>query len=386
MRIAIFSWETLHSIQVGGVAVVVTEQAASLVRKGHEVHVFTRCGHGQGHYDYIDGVHYHRCHFNLNPDFVDEINDMCHSFVYHFFETQKFTGWFDVVHAHDWLTSNAMVWIKETEPYKKAVLNVHSTEYGRCGNNFWGGQSARIRDHERHGTYCADKVLVVSNAIKNEIMWMYNVPEQKIRVVHNGINHNPYNCWIDPGPIKSNYGIGLYDPTVLFVGRMAYQKGPDLLVEAIPMILTYHPNTKFIFVGDGEIFGDVVNKAHQLKVEHATRFLRHRNGVELINLYKLSDTVCVPSRNEPFGLVILEAWSAGKPVVATNHGGPGEFVWHNVNGFKTYGHAESIAWGIGHLFSNFEHARWMGRNGRIAVETSFCWDHIGDEVIESYCA
>jgi glycosyltransferase involved in cell wall biosynthesis len=384
MRIALFSWESLHSIQVGGVAVVVTELAASLSRKGHEVHVFTRFGHGQGHYDFINGVHYHRCPFNLNPNFVDEVNDMCRSMVYHFFETQKFSGWFDVIHAHDWLTSNAVCWIKQAEPYKKAVLTIHSTEYGRCGNNFCGGQSARIRDHERHGTYCADRVLVVSHALKGEIMWMYNVPDWKVKVVYNGINYRPYNCWINPGPIKSSYGIGPLDPTILFVGRMVYQKGPDLLVESIPMILHYYPHAKFIFVGDGEMFGYVADKARHFRVDHATRFLRSRNGVELINLYKLSDVVCVPSRNEPFGLVILEAWSAGKPVVATNSGGPGEFIWHEVNGLKTYVYPESIAWGIGNLLKDFEHARWMGRNGRIAVETAFSWDHIGDDVLGVY--
>ena len=63
MRIALFSWETLHSIAVGGVGVHVTELAAALQRRGHEIHVFTRQGHGQPHYDCVHGVHYHRCAF-----------------------------------------------------------------------------------------------------------------------------------------------------------------------------------------------------------------------------------------------------------------------------------------------------------------------------------
>ncbi|MCX5681627.1 MAG: glycosyltransferase family 4 protein, partial [Candidatus Omnitrophica bacterium] len=97
--------------------------------------------------------------------------------------------------------------------------------------------------------------------------------------------------------------------------------------------------------------------------------------------------VCVPSRNEPFGIVILEAWSAGKPVVASETGGPAELIWHNVTGYKVYPNPNSIAWGIGTLFSNFEHARWMGQKGREAVERTFSWDIIADHTLGVYrCA
>jgi len=69
MRIAQLAWESLHSIAVGGVAVHVTELAAALQRRGHEVHVFVRIGTGQSTYQLIDGVHYHRCPIDLHPDF-----------------------------------------------------------------------------------------------------------------------------------------------------------------------------------------------------------------------------------------------------------------------------------------------------------------------------
>ena len=108
------------------------------------------------------------------------------------------------------------------------------------------------------------------------------------------------------------------------------------------------------------------------------------NGWRLADLYKATDCVCVPSRNEPFGIVILEAWSAGKPVVASSNGGPAEIIWHDVNGFKIYPNPDSVAWGIGSLFADFEHGRWMGRNGRIAVETAFNWDVIADQVLNVY--
>src|SRR5271165_6206886 len=110
MRIALLSWESLHSIAVGGVAVHVTELAAALDRREHEIHVFTRQGQSQPGYAFVDGV----------------------------LAVEDTVGSFDVVHAHDWLASNAAVWIKEGRG-RKAVLTMHSTEYGRNGNRFLGG-------------------------------------------------------------------------------------------------------------------------------------------------------------------------------------------------------------------------------------------------------
>lgn len=384
MRIAIFSWESAHSISVGGVAFHVTELACALERKGHEVHVFTRMGRPDHlHYECIHGVHYHRCPFAVHPDFVEEIGNMCRSFVHSFFQTENYIGRFDIIHAHDWLTANALAWIKKARQ-GKAVLTVHSTEYGRCGNHFFGGNSERIRHIEWLGAYCADEVIAVSRALKNEIKWIYSLPAAKIQVVYNGINYHNYDGWIEPAAVKKMYDIGPMDPVVLFAGRMVYQKGPDLLVEAIPHILKYYNNAKFVFVGDGEMRWGVQEKARRMGINGAVRWTGYQNGWRLVDLFKACDCVCIPSRNEPFGIVILEAWSAGKPVVASSNGGPAEVVWHDVNGLQIYANPDSVAWGIGTLFSDFEHARWMGRNGRIAAETVFSWDVVADEVLAVY--
>ncbi|MCL5097114.1 MAG: glycosyltransferase family 4 protein [Candidatus Omnitrophica bacterium] len=379
-----FSWEALHGIALGGVAAHVTELAAALQRRGNDVHVFTRPGSGGSNVRQIDGVWYHYCAYSGNPNLVDDIQQMCRSFVWHFFQTEDYIGHFDVVHAHDWLASNSMVWIRQGRPDHRAVLTMHSTECGRCGNNFWGGTSARIRDHERHGTFCADRVIAVSGVLKGELMWMYNLPDWKCWMVYNGVPVNKYNGWIDPGVVKARYGIGPLNPMVLFSGRLCYQKGTDLLLEAMPHLLRHHPAARCVFVGDGHLRLELEHRAHQLGVAHATRFLGYRSGMELVDLYKAADAVCLPSRNEPFGITVLEAWAAGKPVVASQSGGPSEFVWHNVNGLKIYPTVDSVAWGLSSLFTNFEWARWMGRNGRVAAETAFTWDKVADLTQQCY--
>lgn len=383
MRIGLLAWESAHSVLVGGVGVHVSSLADALARRDHEVHVFTRQGMGQGLYDRIGAVHYHRCPFALHPNFVDEINNMCRAFVKEFFAVEDQLGGFDILHAHDWLTSNAAVWAKEGRG-RKMVLTMHSTEFGRNGNRLFGGMAQRISDHERHGTRCADRVIAVSNQLKNEIKWLYEMPEGKAHVIYNGVNAQVFDYDLDPGNVKRRYAVGPLDPMVLFAGRLTVQKGPDILVRSIPSVMRHFPNAKFVFAGDGHMRGELCTLAHQLGVGQAIRVLGHLGGRELLDVFKAADVVAVPSRNEPFGIVILEAWSAGRPVVSTKRGGPAEFVWHGVNGLHVDDTADSVAWGLGTLLSDYQRGCWMGRNGRAAVDAVFSWDCIAEQTESTY--
>lgn len=377
MKIALMSWESLHSIAVGGVAPHVTELGAALERRGHEVHVFVRLGEGQSTYQVIDGVHYHRCPIELNPDFITEMNNMGNSFVWFLADCEAhMNAPFDVVHGHDWLCAKAIVQAKNNLG-RRTVLTLHSTEYGRCGNNRHDGKSSRVRWVEAEGAFVADRVITVSGPQADEVKQEYQVPDWKLRVVHNGINVHRFDGYIDPGVCRRTYGVGPFDPMVLFVGRLSCQKGPDLLLEAVPGILHRRGDAKIVFVGDGDMKMYLERRAHEFGAAHAVRFLGSMGSHgDLINLYKSADVVCVPSRNEPFGIVILEAWAAGKPVVATYNGGPREFVTHEKDGFLVYDNAGSICWGVNRVFENFEHAKWMGEQGRAKAAFGFNWDVI----------
>ena len=384
MRIAMLSWETLHSIAVGGGAAHVSELAAAMAHQGHDVHVFTRIDQGQSDYQVIDGVHYYRTGYRRCRDFVDDVNHMCRAFVDRVFSVEDSTGKpFEVVHAHDWLAVNAMIWIKQGRK-RHCLFTIHSTEYARCGNVFHNGQSHRIRDQERAGTYWADRIIAVSSATKQELAWMYEVPADKIAVVHNGVRRARFDGEVDPGGIKRRYNLGPVDPTILFCGRLDYQKGPDILVQAIPRVLRQHSQARFVFAGDGSMRNQLELGVKHAGCSDAVRFLGYRTGQELVELFKMADMVCVPSRNEPFGIVVLEAWAAGKPVVVTHNGGPGEYVEHEVNGLKIYDDPDSVVWGLDRLLRDFDLARRMGANGRRAVERAFSWEKVASETLALY--
>ena len=360
---------------------MVTELAAAQERAGNEVHVFTRMGKNQKEYECIDGVHYHRCSFDFRPNLVEEMKNMGRSMAWHFFQTEDYVGKFDVIHGHDWHVVPALDEIKKARN-KRIIFTVHSTEYGRNGNNF--GNDG-IHGLEWYGTYLSNLVTVCTQVMKREVKEIHRVPEDKIRVVHNGIHAWKFNGSVDPwNDCKKWLGFGVFDPMIVFVGRMEYQKGPDLLLESIPDVLKDYPNAKFVFIGDGSMRAGLEGRMHQMHLEHAVRFTGYASDDWKTKIMKSSDVIVVPSRNEPFGIVVLEGWSCGKPVIATHGTGAGELIWHEVTGLRVFRNPNSIAWGIKRILSDLEHARWMGKNGRYAAEKAFNWDHIAEEMMKVY--
>ncbi|KAH0473088.1 MAG: hypothetical protein KVP17_003150 [Porospora cf. gigantea B] len=382
LKVAFFSWESLHTHAVGGVAPHVTELAAGLARLGHEVHVFTRATTEVAAHHVHFGVHYHECPFDLTPDFVLEVTHMCQSLTGHMFKSEEFMNdHFAVCHAHDWLAAQCLN--SSVPAGRKSILTMHSTEFGRCGNNTYAGQSARIRDIERRGCSTSDMTICVSGVLADEVKHFYSSPSEKIRVIYNGIEAHNFDGFVDGAPIKATIGVGAMEPMFLFVGRLATQKGPDILVEAIPHILKFRGDAKFVIVGDGYMKAELVQRVAELGVAGAVRFLGSKGGNELRNLFKVCDAVVVPSRNEPFGIVVLEAWASYKPVIATTSGGPRDFVTPHVDGYLVEPNPSSVSWGCCELLKNFDHAKWMGEMGRAKADT-FSWDTIARQTRDVY--
>lgn len=379
-----FSWESLHSIPVGGLAAHVTELSETLHLLGHEVHLFTRMGPAQARYDVIRGVHYHRCPFDPHADFLTYIGRMCDAFVQRLNEAEAFYGRrFDIVHGHDWLSTFALERVKK-EMHRPVVLTIHSTEYGRCGNEMRDGLSRQIRDIEFRATDLADRVICVSRALADELEAIYKAPPEKISVLYNGVDVRRFDAEVDPSSVRARFGIATADPLVLYVGRLAWQKGPDLLLGAVPALIDQYPDTKVVFVGEGDMRHALELSAMSSNLFRSVRFLGHRNGTGLVDLFKSADVVCVPSRNEPFGIVVLEAWGATKPVVVTRNGGPSEFVRDQETGLFVQSDKESIALGVGAALADADNSGRIARNGRNEAETRFNWNVVGEATLALY--
>jgi glycosyltransferase involved in cell wall biosynthesis len=370
------SWESLYSIKVGGVAPHVSELSEALARRGHEMHVFTRRGDFES-YDKINGVHYQRVDFDVSGDIIAQMDKMSDAIYNRFIAVQKLFGRFDLVHGHDWHPVPALNMIKHNccVPY---VFTIHSTEWGRCGNN---EGNREVSHREWLGGYESARVIVTTKRMLDELTWLYSIPQSKIDIIPNGIVRGKMKRLLDAGKVKERYGIHPLAPLVLFCGRMSYQKGPDLLVEAIPHVLRNRGDVKFVFAGEGGMRGECEQRARDLGVANACRFLGYAPASDKEELLNACDLMCIPSRNEPFGVVVLEAWDACKPIVATE---AISIVRNFEDGILAYVQPESIAWCINRLLNNPEEMKRVAGAGFDRIESEFSWDRIAKRTEEVY--
>jgi glycogen(starch) synthase len=372
LKIAFFCWESVYSEKIGGLSPGATYLAETLAKE-HEVHFFTR---GRVEEKDIKGVHYHYC-WPSGGNIVDYCKDMCELMLRRFREYDDPP--FDVLHFHDWHVVEALHRLQE----RNTVLTYHSTEFGRIGGRFgeWW-ESREIAGKEWYGGLIARRCTAVSRTLKDEVMRLYKVPASKIDVVNNGIFPEAYDAMIDAGEVKSAYGIHPFAPLVFFIGRMEYQKGPDMLVEAIPRVVANSWGAQFIMAGEGSMKHQLEEQTRRMGLP--VKFLGYIPDSEYVRLLHASDVVVIPSRNEPFGLVLLEAWSAKCPVVACDVGGLAENIDNFADGVKVHQNPESIAWGINYILNGGNGVATYGWNGRKKIDRMFLWDVSARKMMDVY--
>jgi glycosyltransferase involved in cell wall biosynthesis len=371
LKIAFFCWESMYAERVGGLASAATNLAETLA-KTHDVHYFTR---GAIPDQTIREVTYHYCQ-PCGNNIIEYCGTMSAAMADQF-HTHDHGEKFDILHFHDWHPVQALHYLRERD----TILTFHSTEYGRNGSRYGSWWEYReISGKEWYGGLIAQRVTTVSATLKNEVMQLYNVPDWKCDVVPNGIVPRQYCAHVDAGEVKRAYGIHPFAPLILFIGRLVYQKGPDLLIEALRKVCSRRWDARVIVAGDGGMRQYLEERARDLPVN----FVGYIPDSEYIRLLNACDFVVIPSRNEPFGLVLLEAWSAEKPVVASDVGGLSENIDPFVNGIKANPDPDSLSWGIHSLINDPSNAEVLGRRGRGKVDRMFLWSPIAQRMTDIY--
>jgi glycogen synthase len=328
-RVLILSWEYPPIVE-GGLARHVRKLAEGLVAQGTDVHVLTRGGGHRPPEEARHGVIVHRV---AEPDFPKDDLDAFIAWVEDMNRDLAAAGErlgerldFDLVHSHDWLVAPAAEQLKESfgTPW---LVTVHATEHGRHQGWVRKHPQSYIHRIEREMVRSADRVITCSDFMRDHVNQVFRVAKRKITTIQNGIDPldlEPIEP-VDLVELRARYAAP-DERLVLLVGRLVYEKGFHLALEALPPVIRRLGNVRFVVCGTGTAEADLKDQARNLKLMKHGSFIGWTGDNTLHSLYRVADLCVVPSIYEPFGLVALEAMASGCLCLVADTGGLREVV------------------------------------------------------------
>jgi len=385
LTVMMLTWEFPPRI-IGGISPHVYNLSRSLAKNGTKVYVVTCDFPGAPQHEVVDGVEIFRIdsYKNPSPDFATwvylmNVNMQKEAAAL----VNSLGGKVDVFHAHDWLVANAGIGLKHV--FRKPLLvTMHSTEIGRR-NGIHFDYERMIHETEAWLTYEAWKVICCSNYMVSHVQWAFGLPTDKLVMIPNGVDAEAYAKveHSDLSSFRSKFALP-EEKIVLFVGRLVYEKGVQVLVNAITKVLE-KVNAKFVIVGNGYMKEQLSSIIKGLGLSHKVLFTGFVDDETLRKLQKCADVSVVPSLFEPFGIVALEAMAAKSPVVVSDTGGLSEIVEHGVTGVKVYvNNPESLAWGITKVLLDENYANLIRTNAYKKVQEKYDWKKIAKQTKAIY--
>lgn len=377
------SWE-FPPRGVGGLSQHVYELSRSLVSQGCKVDVITTQEESLPPREMMEGIGVWRVvpYHGRDKDFVDWVQRFNFALLEQGAILANQNEGYDIIHAHDWLAAYAARALKYI--YTTPLLaTIHATEFGR-NNGLHSDDQRYISDIEWWLTYEAWKVICCSKYMKEEIQHVFQVPEDKIEIIPNGIRPEAYQLHEGETVLSPD----LYHPgekIVFFVGRLVREKGVQVLLEAAPQILSRFPQTRFVIAGRGPHEGHLHELSRNLGLEGKVTFCGYIDDRARNELYHLASVAVFPSLYEPFGIVALEGMVTGTPVVVTTAGGLDEIVEHEKDGLKAYpDDPSSLAEQICSLLQDEERAARLAENASLKAEQIYSWDKIAQQTMDIY--
>jgi len=307
----------------------------------------------------------------------------------------------DLVHCHTWYTHFGGILAKKNYGIP-LVITVHSLEPLRPWKReqLAGGYDFSVWI-EKTALELADAVVAVSRGTKADIERLFNVDPQRVRVIYNGIDLQQYHKVESTAALK-RYGVDPSKPYVLFVGRIARQKGIIHLVRAIQYM---DPGFQIVLCAGAPDTPEIAEEM-KMAVDQAKSKRRDIIWIEemldkpsVIEFYSHAAVFCCPSIYEPFGIINLEAMACETPVVASKVGGIPEVVVDGETGFLVpleqmkespfepldpEKFSRDLAAKVNELMANPELRKKFGKAGRKRVEEKFGWPAIAQQTKELY--
>jgi glycosyltransferase involved in cell wall biosynthesis len=383
MKILVLSWEFPPRI-VGGIARHVAELYPELVKLGHEIYLITPEFGQASLYEVVEGIYVHRVPVAQSNDFFHWVANLNESMGHHGGKLILEEGKFDLIHAHDWLVGDAAIALKHNFKIP-LIATIHATEYGRY-NGIYNDTQSYIFGKESQLVYNAWRIIVCSEYMRGEVARALHSPSDKIDVIYNGIRPEKKQHQADfyAQDFRRQFAAD-HEKIVYYVGRMTYEKGVSILINAAPKVLREMGGyVKFVIVGGGNT-DHLKRQVWDLGIWDKFYFTGFLSDEYLDKFQTIADCAVFPSLYEPFGIVALESFAARVPVVVSDTGGLPEVVQHTKTGIVTWvNNADSLAWGILEVLRNPGYRQWLVDNAYEDLKKRFNWSKLAKQTEAVY--
>ncbi len=319
----------------GGLNVYVVEVARRLAERGIEVEIFTRATSGADADEVTASPGVMVRQVAAGPFEGMSKNDLPAQLCAFTAHVQRAVaarpeGWYDVVHSHYWL-SGQVGWLAADRWQVPLVHTMHTMARVKNAQLADGDEpEPLVREvGEDQVVAIADRLVANTEAEANELVQLYGADPARVRVVHPGVDLTVFTPG-DRGASRAEVDVPPDALLLLFVGRIQPLKAPDLLLKAAAELLSRRPELRarlrIVVLGGPSGSGltrprALEELAAELRISDLVRFVPPTDRATLAHWYRSADLLAVPSYNESFGLVAIEAQACGTPVVAAAVGG-----------------------------------------------------------------
>ena len=382
----------------GGMNVYVLELAKQLASRDIEVEIFTRAtsSHQPPIVDAFDGIRVH--HVSAGPFEGLQKNDLpaqlC-SFVRDVLraEVEREPGYFDLVHSHYWLSGQVGTVARERwhVPLVHSMHTMAKVKNSLLAEGDTAEPIGRILGEDEI-VRLADRLIANTSEERHDLISMYDADPAKVAVVHPGVDLSVFRSGRQ-AESRTALGLPADAQILLFAGRIQPLKAPDILIRAAAELLRREPakRSRLIVAIVGGASGTglehpsaLVDLATDLGVEEVVRFIPTVDQAGLADWYSAASLVCVPSYNESFGLVAIEAQACGTPVVAAHIGGLSTAVSDGVSGILVDGHHPADYADAFHAILCDPELRESMSQKAVRHAEAFGWDVTAERTLEVY--
>ncbi|MGW1743610.1 D-inositol-3-phosphate glycosyltransferase [Nocardia sp. NPDC001965] len=402
-RIAVLTVHTSPLAQpgtgdAGGMNVFVLQTALQLAQRGTEVEIFTRATSSDlppvqeaapgvlvrnvvaGPFEGLDK---HDLPTQLCPFTAEVLRQ----------EARQLPGHYDLVHSHYWL-SGQVGWLARDRWRVPLVHTAHTLAAVKNAALAEGDSPEPVSREigEKQVIAEADRLTANTAREARDLVELYGALPDRVDIVPPGADLTQYRPG-DRAVARAELGLAAHEEVVAFVGRIQPLKAPDVLVRAVAEALRRRPGRplRALIVGGPSGTGlerpdALIELAAELGIADHVTFLPPQPPDRLVQVYRAADLVAVPSYNESFGLVALEAQASGTPVLAAAVGGLGTAVRHEHSGLLVAGHRiPDWAGALEYLLDDPRRLRLLGAQA-VTHAADFSWAHTADKLLHSYTA